>query len=142
MPTPAELRKISEAGKQKKQEKEAEERKKADVKAREAAREKALKLEAEAQRIIINVSSQLKWAADDGLFSARVYSVPTDELGCNVYTKKLHGKDQNDYNLSGIAKRVFDHFKKEGFEVLIEEQDGPYDPEGPTPSTYHIRVGW
>ena len=160
MATPAELRRLTELGKQKKEKLEAEERVIADKKAQEAVREKALKEVVESQRIIDNVHSQLKWAADNGFPTARVYTIPSEDLQFkNNFQKKIPGKEQVvcvlnqqetnilngkviDYVLVGIAKRVFDHFKSEGFEVAIEEQKGPYDPEGPTCETYHIRVGW
>lgn len=143
MATPAELRKLTEQGKQKKQEREAEERKVAEQKAHEAAREKAYKEVLESQRIIDNVSYLLKSAADNGFSTARIYTIPSGELQFhNPYQTKIRGKEQKDYNLTGIAKKVYEHFKKEGFDLAIEEQAGPYDPEGPTAETYHIRVGW
>jgi hypothetical protein len=143
MTTPAELRKLTELGKQKKKEREVEDRKLFDKKAKEAGLEKSFKDEAEAQRIIVNLSSQLRVAADAGFPTARVYTIPSSELQFkNPYQKKLKGKEQTDYILIGISKLIFDHFKKEGFEVVVEEQ-APYDPvEGPATESYHIRVGW
>jgi hypothetical protein len=145
MATPAELRKLTEQGKQKKQEREAEERKVAAQKAHEAAREKAYKEVLESDRIITNISGQLDRAASDGFATARVYTIPYEDV-----TRKPAARPRSvglhvgppEYELRGIAKRIYEHFKKEGFEVVVEEQAGAFDPEGPTSETYHIRLGW
>jgi hypothetical protein len=109
MTTPKELRALSEQGKKTKEKRDEEQRKEFDRRAREKRMEQAAKDHAEAARRIGNIECDMKWAAQDGRTSIK--------LG-QVYTTLVS-------NLEGVDKIIADHFIKKGFEVDIEEVDGP-----------------
>lgn len=115
-------------------------KKAAEQAALEKAMEKTRKAANTAQQVIAIADLRFEKAADTGFFSARIYDIPSDEI---VVRNGVHHVS---YDLSGAAQLIMDHFKKEGFTVIVDSQTG-YAPDygnndgGPT-ITYFIKVGW
>jgi phosphoribosylamine-glycine ligase len=145
MPTPQELRKISEAAaleKSKRAEKDFAKRQEEKAK-REAELLKANQEKAKAA--IAHAEDNMMVVAKEGLCAALVYLIDDNEiveyelrsLGSGA---KVDSPDR--YSCTGAAKMVFDHFKDTGYNVVIVSQLGPPDYDGHPTNKYYIKVGW
>jgi len=125
MPTPKELRALTEQGKANRKNEAERLRKEEERKAREERMEKALKEQAEAQHQIANLERSMKLAAENGRDTVRV---------CQVYT-------QDPLALDGVPRILYFYFQKQEFRVQIIQEDGPDIREGPD-YNYFITISW
>jgi hypothetical protein len=125
MPTPKELRALTNQGKADRAKQEELRRKEEERKAREARMEKAVKEQAEAQQYIANVEASMERTAKDGGESIRLNEVHT----------------QDPLRLEGVPRIVYFYFQKKDFRVEIEQVDGPDIRQGPD-YRYFIKVSW
>ncbi len=124
MPTPAELRALTEQGKIDTAKREELERKEAEQKAREARMEKYAQDSAEANRQLINIEYDMTVAAKQGRHQ--------------MYLQKVHTSTYD--RLEGVPRIIGDHLSKEGFAVtIVEEED--VNCEGPC-YDYYLAVSW
>jgi hypothetical protein len=148
MPTPEQLRKLSEQGKKDKAKRDAAEAEGRKVAKAHMEAEKAKKDADKAKKAVANAEASMEWAANDGLSAVLVYHIERDDvvefeehsLGTGSKVDTVYNGEK--HSCRGAAKIVIDHFKSKGFQVVIVAQDGPYDPEGPTPKEYYVKVGW
>ena len=133
---PRDLRLRAEAALEFKSQQEELRQKAAEQAARDKAMEESRKAVQRAQETIFAADLQLEGAADKGFLSARIYEIQTDEIMPGSYlTEKL--------GLSGAAKMIFDHYKKEGFSVIVDAQPVPATrSEDPPHTKFYIKVGW
>lgn len=145
MPTPQELRKISEvASREKSQQEELEKTKRQEEKSKREV-ETALLAQQRAKAAILHAEANMTKVAKEGLSAALVYLIEPHEVA-EANLRSLGSGDKVDspdkYFCQGAAKMVFDHFKDTGFAVVIVSKEVFPESEGAPCKLYYIKVGW
>jgi len=148
MPTPEQLRKLSEKGKAEKAKKETQA---ALIRKAELAKQAIEKLEKDqalAKQVISAAESAMEYAAEDGLNAVLIYHIERDDvveieghsLGSGSKVDMRYKGETHAYQ--GVAKIIIDHFRNAGFEAAVVTKAGPPNLTGPSPNEYYIKVGW
>lgn len=135
---PEELKRMTELGMVQKKMREEKERLEVIASQKRIALEREAKENKEAWSIIDAAEYRLKSAAEDGLNWVILPSIPYDDISL----KDMYSREQSNFVCRGATKIVLDKFRERGFAVYIHTTDGPYDPEGPSLDTYHIKISW
>jgi hypothetical protein len=138
MLSPKELKEITEQGLVQKKIREEKEHLEMFARQKRKDDDRKMKEKNEASHTIDNAQYLLENAAKLGNDSVILCRIPYDDLSI----KDRHNREQSNFICRGATKIVFDHFRENDFAVSIHVEDGPYDPEGPTPDAYYIKVSW
>lgn len=146
MPTPQELRKISEGAAKRKAEREELEKVKREEEKVKHEKEMVLLIQMKAEAAIDHAEANMTKAAEEGLSAALVYLIEPHEVAEASLRSLSSGAkvDSPDrFFCAGSAQIVFNHFKSNGFNVVIVSQPVPAPrPEDPPHHKYYIKVGW
>lgn len=145
MPTPQELRKISEAAsKAKSKEQENDYAKRQEEKSKREAEADILAQE-KAKAAIAHAEANMMTVAKEGLSAALVYQAEDYEV-VEQALRSLHSGAKVDspdrFFCAGAARIVLNHFKDAGYNVVVVSHAGPVDAEGQATKKYYIKVGW
>jgi hypothetical protein len=145
MPTPQELRKISEAAaKEKSKKEEVDFVKRQEEKAKREA-ELLIANQEKAKAAIAHAETNMMKVAQEGFSAALIHLIDDNEIA-EAEIRSLGSGARVDspdrYFCNGAAKMVFDHFKDTGYNVVIVSHGGPKDANGHPTKKYYIKVGW
>lgn len=145
MPTPQELRKISEAASKVKDLQSTDDSAKLVEQQAKQKAELLIANQEKARVAIAHAEANMMAVAQEGISAALVYLIESHEVA-EAELRSLHSGAKIDspdrYFCQGASKIVFDYFKDKEYNVVIVRHDGPRDVEGNPSKLYYVKVGW
>jgi hypothetical protein len=145
MPTPEQLRRISQDSLIQKSIADKAKTKEVLAAKAKAEAEKTAKAQFQAQQAIAWAEENMEKVAREGLSAALVYRIGEDEIVEAELRSLGTGSivDSPDkFFYGGAARIIYAHFQEKGFNVMIHSEYGFPETAESNPKKYYIKVGW